>query len=408
MVEENPKQRNIDSMKPHLLITVGPIPAKLDSVKLITNKFKGGLAAATACALTRSHRVTIVAHETTVIPKASITDKMTILRIKDVMDCYRLLEKTQADTYVLAGAVANLMPSNPWEGKFPSHDYKVGEKFNIEFEIAPRAIDKIREWHPKATLIGYKLFDGDDTALLRAGHETLRESKAHVVFCNHPAWAKTRKIAITQDGAILHMDFASHIKFIEKTSALKWYSSEPYRHEWENPQKNRLTKLVEILGKKDGELLLGCAAIRSGNAGFVTTSRGKSSPGEHAYVGFVNERETKVHYAAGPARSQTDAKHTDRAKWKTKGRKATLNAPTLAKIFENHKSIQCILHGHKQLPDVPTFPYVFPGTTEEVAIANGCPYKENNTPPIAFNIDGHGYYAGFESIEDAEVFLKTN
>lgn len=44
-----------------ILITVGPIPARLDSVKFITNRFKGGLALKTAEWLKgKGHQVTIV------------------------------------------------------------------------------------------------------------------------------------------------------------------------------------------------------------------------------------------------------------------------------------------------------------------------------------------------------------
>lgn len=379
----------------HIVITAGPIPAKLDSVKTVTNKFKGGLAILTAVTLQRSHQVTIIAHESTQIPGEQLTETTRVIRIKDVMDCYKALQETKADTYLLAGAVANLMPSNPWEGKFPSHNYKVGDKFNIEFEIAPRAIDKIREWHPKATLIAYKLFDGTEEELLHAGHETLRESKAHVVFCNHPAWAKTKKIALTQDGAVLPMSFDDHISFIEQTSALKWYSTHYTPIWWQNTRKDELTKIVETLGKRDRNLLLGCAAFRTDGEGtFITTARGKTYASEHVCVDFVGN-DLKVHVADGGPLAR-----------ETKLSKATLNAPTLAKIFENHEEINCILHGHQQLQGVATFPYAFPGTTEEVEIANNIYLTKNpELPPICFNIAGHGYYAGFQSIEAAQLWL---
>lgn len=49
-------------MSKKVLISVGPIPAKLDSVKFLTNRFKGGLALKTAEYLANcGNDVTIVA-----------------------------------------------------------------------------------------------------------------------------------------------------------------------------------------------------------------------------------------------------------------------------------------------------------------------------------------------------------
>lgn len=52
-----------------VLISCGPIPARLDSVKFVTNKFKGGLAFKTAKDLIDSgYDVTIVKWEDTNTP----------------------------------------------------------------------------------------------------------------------------------------------------------------------------------------------------------------------------------------------------------------------------------------------------------------------------------------------------
>ena len=52
-----------------VVISCGPIPARLDSVKFITNRFKGGLAFKTANYLIeRNYDVTIVTWKNTDIP----------------------------------------------------------------------------------------------------------------------------------------------------------------------------------------------------------------------------------------------------------------------------------------------------------------------------------------------------
>lgn len=91
------------------------------------------------------------------------------------------------------------MPVNPWKGKFPSHNYKEGEEFSIKFKIAPRIIDIVKKYHPKSTLIGYKLSTGTHLDAL----ETLSVSKADMIVYNNPSDLNTNtlyyKSGLTQD-----------------------------------------------------------------------------------------------------------------------------------------------------------------------------------------------------------------
>ena len=74
--------------------------------------------------------------------------------------------------------------------------------------------------------------------------------------------------------------------------------------------------------------------------------------------------------------------------------KATMNAPLLWRIFKEKRGVNYIVHGHKQIKASlfpPTYPYAIPGTTEEDAL------------PIdsqVFNVENHGYYAGFQNVDD--------
>ena len=109
-----------------VLISCGPIPARLDSVKFITNRFKGGLAFETAKRLQNlGHDVTVIKWKHTSMPKD--LEPTDVIDVLDVVDYYnKILDRVNSyDAFVLAAAVANLMPSNPYEGKFPSHKYKV-------------------------------------------------------------------------------------------------------------------------------------------------------------------------------------------------------------------------------------------------------------------------------------------
>jgi phosphopantothenoylcysteine synthetase/decarboxylase len=222
-----------------ILLSAGPIPARLDAVKIITNRFKGGLAIKTAQML-RDHNVRIVAWEGN-----DYSTEIPIIPVRDVEDYYEVMRDTHADAYILAAAVANLMPSDPLEGKFPSHNYKVGDKFPIIFEIAPRIIDKIRAWHPKSTLIGYKLFDAD--GLIPAGRKVLQDSRAHVVFCNTPKDAKLCKIALTQSGAEIEQTFDEHVDFIEQAIRASHYSTQQVNGVGNVPHYEQLCRLLKII-----------------------------------------------------------------------------------------------------------------------------------------------------------------
>lgn len=363
----------------NILLTAGPIPGKLDSVKYVTNRFKGGLMFKLALQLSvfMHHRITIVKWKHTELPanlkgETGIGGRVTVVDVDDVNDYYAKVLEKEYDAYILGAAVANLVPSNPWPGKFPSHNYKVGDKFPIEFEIAPRVIDEVKKKFPRSLLIGYKLFDGEPNELVKAGWKTLTEGKCNVVFCNHPAWAKEKKIALLPDGSRHEMTFDEHLMFIDRMLKLKWYKSEINKEKTEIP-----AEIIECLEsklkwitqnatpelKEFSDYDFGTVAMRYKD-GFVTTTRGK----------FRNEKDNVFTYVSGVDHG-TRTVHADT--------KATLNAPMLAKLFENApEDYNLIIHGHFSLPEEKMYEYLFPGTTEENEAADN----------LSCNIKGHGCY----------------
>ena len=201
-----------------VVISCGCIPARLDSVKFITNRFKGGLAFKTAKYLIENgFDVTIVKWKFTDLPND--ISNATIIDVSDVFEYYNWYceNAKNYDAFIMAGAVANLTPSNPYKNKFPSHNYNVGEKFDIQFEIAPRAIDIIKKKNKRACLIGYKLYDAQtDEELIKIASTTLHESNANIIFANSPQSAKTTKIALTLDGSAFKVTFDEHLELIKK------------------------------------------------------------------------------------------------------------------------------------------------------------------------------------------------
>lgn len=362
-----------------LVISAGPIPGRLDSVKYITNRFKGGLAFKTAEILSHPFDVTIVKWKHTEY-KGDITQ---IVNVEDVNEYMEYMTTHQFDHYILAGAVANLVPVNHWKGKFPSHNYKAGEEFDIKFTIAPRIIDEIKKKYSRSTLIGYKLFDGTEEELIDAGWETLINSKANAIFCNTPQTAKTEKIMLLPDGSIHKMTFDEHIEKIKEILELKWYSTDVFDIEDMSKYQKEINELSYLLDKikvKKEPYEFGTVACKEpGNGNIITTTRGKREDG-FCKIFHINHSYKKIF-----------ATH-----------KATLNAPFLDLLFDEFPDKKVILHGHKQLENIETLPYIFDGTFQYFNIINHI----GDNKLTEFNIQNHGYYKLFSSFEEAKNWLN--
>jgi hypothetical protein len=361
-------------MGKHVVVTAGPIPARLDSVKFLTNRFKGGLSLKLACALRDAgHDVTVVKWRHAELEATGIQ----FVNIEDVMDYYESVQKIEADAYVLAAAVANLTPVSPWTGKFPSHKYKVREQFDIPFMIAPRVIDELKRLYPRSTLIGYKLFDGHHDELISAARETLVNSRANAVFANHPATAKTKKWMVTQDYATLPLDFDEHVQWVNRFIEAKYYKTSLFQH-WYNPRTDKTVGPIwaayntTAAGEGTHRRVFGTFAVRLDGNSFITTSRGKRED-ECVVVKHVDHQERVI----------------------MASNKATMNAPLLAGIFERQPEINVILHDHKPCnhPHAVTVPYAPPGTVEEADLSI---HKDQ-----FINIQGHGYIAKFKTAWEA-------
>lgn len=390
----------------NVLVTCGPIPARLDSVKFITNRFKGGLAFKTAYSLVdNGYNVTILCWKHTQVPlhngKNILDFPCNVVTVLDVVEYYNWIEShaTEFDAFVLAAAVANLMPNNPYTDKFPSHLYKVGDKFNVEFEIAPRAIDIVKKKNTRSCLIGYKLFDAkSDDELIDIARHTLDDSKANIIFANTPSTAKERKLALFQDNTVIECNFEEHLELIRRAIDSQYYTTNvcaDMMNEMKHCQLNAINMCKELVRKfeetltTDGDKTYGTIAIKVPEVGgFVTTSRGHK--GNPVYVASVDDINRVIH-ADG---------------------KATLNAPALNKFIEH--GFDYAVHKHEDLCSVGcdkygkecdsgcdwkcgvfrTGTYLFPGTFEEAKVIDNILSGYNTIIER-----GHGYIKGFYAQE---------
>lgn len=314
--------------KKKVAISAGPIPARLDSVKFITNRFKGGLALKTAGFLASQPDLDV----TLVMWDRAVPDELpagieSVAAVGDVFEYYDWFVRhaKEYDAFVMAAAVANLTPVKPFKGKFPSHLYAPGDEFDIKFMIAPRAIDAIKPLNPRCCLIGYKLFDAeDDEALAGIARHTLEDSKANVVFANRPSDAKDRKLALTQDDTVMPCGFQEHLDLMLAAIRAEYYRTEAAPMPGGAAVREALATVrmyektfPDVHGHRYGTVAV---PVRGMPGAFATTARGHA--GDPVLVLGV-DAERHVVTATG---------------------KATLNAPALAAMLDGEDTI--VLHRH--------------------------------------------------------------
>lgn len=350
-----------------ILITGGPVHAHLDAVKVITNRFKGGLMSDLAEKLASydTRIVYLCAPQVgAVVPKDKFAN-IEIVRHTGFDDYRHQIQKLapEMDAVILGAAVANLLPVSPWTGKFPSHNYKAGDIIPIDFTIAPRVIDEVKKVAPKTQLFGYKLLSGvPHEELIRAAYGIVLESKATAVIAND-AKNLLQKYAVTKERGV-------HPLAQEELPGWLWdMMNDTYYTSVVLPDigvlvsdASRFQSLIQKYAKHfthtESGLVFGTVAMRL-PLGFLTTGRGKREVDSMTVVTHVDHEHHRVYVGNAV--------------------KASLNAPLLSRLLER-ECVDHIVHYHEQVTGLPTYPYAPPGTVRDT---------ERNSS-TSFNIAGHG------------------
>lgn len=358
-----------------ILVTGGPVHAQLDAVKFITNRFKGGLMAQLAqnLAASRDCEVTYLTAKGLAAPDSDLYRNVRVLTHEGYFD-YRdkvLALAPDSTDVILGAAVANLVPQQPWKGKFPSHDYKEGEVVNIPFIVAPRVITQVKQVAPHVNLFGFKLLsDVPPDELVNAAYGIVRDAHATAVIANDTRDLLRKRVVTRERGVhdfMVGQDLAFE-NFLWQLMEDQHYrtqlgavapatGSEALRAHLRRTQEESPGLFVQ---SPDG-LLFGTVALRAAEGGFWTTGRGKQELDDVVYVREVDHAARIVHSA---------------------GRKATLNAPLLAELFARMPALHAIVHGHVQKAGLPTLPYAQPGTVRDSL----------RKVAGSFNIQGHGCF----------------
>lgn len=355
-----------------ILITGGPVHAYLDAVKLVTNRFKGGLMAGLAADFAKDYdcEVTYLCAKGSTLPPAA-TNLAVVMH--DGFEEYRRLvielAKTHTDV-ILGAAVANLIPANPWKGKFPSHNYQPGDIVSVDFMVAPRIIDEVKKAAPGVNLFGFKLLSGvAHEELIRAAYGIVLEAGAMAVIAND-AKNLHEKFIVTKERGVHPVHNLELAAYLWQMMTDEYYRSEVLPAEPMSADEGVFRSIVghymagmpELFTEVEGGYLFGTIAMRA-DQGFWTTARGKKELSGAVHVVSVDHNERLV---------------------VTRGAKATLNAPLLDRIFSEMPQVHTIVHAHARSDESVTLPYAPPGSVRD---------SQRELPANkSFNISEHGCF----------------
>ncbi|MBU2250672.1 MAG: phosphopantothenoylcysteine decarboxylase, partial [Candidatus Omnitrophica bacterium] len=163
-----------------ILITAGATWIKIDSVRILTNRFSGKSGLYLAKELKRKgHSVTLLInpHCTGKIKGVSAVYYRYFEEFKDKV--IRLVKTKGFDFIIHMAAVSDYKLKASWPGKIAS-----GRK-SLDLKLIPaeKIIVKIRKLAPKSTLIQFKL-EASRKQLIDKAYQSLRKSKSDFVVAN--------------------------------------------------------------------------------------------------------------------------------------------------------------------------------------------------------------------------------
>lgn len=384
---------------PKILVTGGPVSTSLDAVKVITNRFKGGLMKQLADALSKHPTdltwvsplrfstnpgaidVTYLTEVGEGFLESSVLDDAPVkMSTHCGLEDYRkqvLKLAPQMDAVVLGAAVANLMPQKPWTDKFPSHQYGPDDVIPINFVLTPRIINEVKKVAPYTHLFGFKLLaNADHEELISAAYEIVLAGRCTAVFANDRSNLNI-VYAVTKERAVHPMVREDISAWILGMIRDEYYHTEchfldkqigRYRPKYALPVQHLKTLLQRFASRfspVEGGLIFGTVATRMSDFpdGFVTTPRGKKELSTFVMVLDVHH-DNKIISVRGNT-------------------KATLNAPLLHRIFQDFPEVQSVVHYHAPDPSLIIHDYAPPGTVRDSMRPLG---------KGSFNIANHGCF----------------
>lgn len=209
------------------VVTAGPTYETMDNVRRLTNFSTGKLGAELANFLTaRGHNVTLLRGE-----QATYCGECRALRVKPFSTTANLMEQLQSLATLDIGAVFHAAAVSDFTfGKIWTRS-ESGELTEIksgkistrqgtllaELVPTPKVITKLREWYPKAKIVGWKFeVDGDRASVLRAAENQLRECRTDACVTNGPAFGPGFGLVTLAGGCVEWCDHSELFAALER------------------------------------------------------------------------------------------------------------------------------------------------------------------------------------------------
>lgn len=181
----------------HIVITAGATRAYLDDLRFLSNPATGRLGCEVAGqAVQRGARVTLVRGVDSLTPiqaglKPSVAKSIRLKTIETIEDLSRALQTTlqrqRVDAVVHSMGVQDFVPVKRVKGKRPSRR----APWIVRLVRAPKVIDRIKGWNPRAVLVGFKLLsEAKPSVLFREARRVQDHSRADAMVAN--AWGSVK------------------------------------------------------------------------------------------------------------------------------------------------------------------------------------------------------------------------
>ena len=193
----------------YCVVTAGPTYEPLDRVRRLTNFSTGQLGIRLANSLVaRGHRVTLLVSE-----QATWTGPRLAQHLEGFGATQSLRDQLAAragpdvDAVFHVAAVSDFFCARIWsqstEGQFEElHDGKISTSYPsllAELRPTPKLLAHLRDWFPRAHLVGWKYeVDGDQASVLEKAQRQLAENRTDACVANGPAYGPGFGLVLAQ------------------------------------------------------------------------------------------------------------------------------------------------------------------------------------------------------------------
>jgi phosphopantothenoylcysteine decarboxylase/phosphopantothenate--cysteine ligase len=184
-----------------VVVTSGPTYEPLDQVRRLTNFSSGRLGTELANYLTgQGHQVVLLlGQQATWHGEKRAAEIQLFTTTSDLRERLRSLSESGVDAVFHAAAVSDFAFGKVWL-RSPAGDLTEARSgklstregvFLAELIPTPKIIAELRDYYPKARLIGWKYeVDGDRAGAIRLGEKQIRECRTDACVVNGPAYGR--------------------------------------------------------------------------------------------------------------------------------------------------------------------------------------------------------------------------